>query len=298
MKQSLERNGIRLLILMVGILFGGTAIIWIKASDENPLLVASYRLLVAAIILMPFFLRDLGKYPGSYGWKQFSWAILPAAALAFHLMTWVVGARMTQASNAVLIANLTPVAVPFFVWIFYREKVNRQEILGTLLALVGLVWITSSSLAFSQANFIGEIICFVSMLGFALYLALGRKNGGRISLWLYMVPLYAIGGLICLVSALFMINPIKSYTLNNILMMLALGIFPTVLGHTILNYSMKHFRSQVVSVANLGQILVGSFLGFLFLGDVPRSSFYGAAVVIIFGILIVLRGSQRHYANR
>ncbi len=108
---------------------------------------------------------------------------------------------------------------------------------------------------------------------------------------------YYIGGLICLVSALFVINPIKTYTLNNVLMMLALGIFPTVLGHTILNYSMKHFRSQVVSVANLGQILVGSFFGFLFLGDVPRPSFYGAAVVIILGILIVLRGSQQRYAN-
>ena len=297
MKQSQDRTGIRFIILLIGILFGGTAIVWIKASDENPMLVASFRLLVAAVVLTPFFFRDLGKFPGTYRWKQFSWAILPAAALAFHLMTWVVGARMTLASNAVLIANLTPVAVPFFVWIFYKEKVNRQEILGTILALVGLVWSTGSSLAFSQTNFIGEIICFASMLGYAMYMALGRKNGGRISLWLYMIPLYYVGGLICLVSALFVINPIKPYTLHNILMMTALGIFPTVLGHTILNYSMKHFRSQVVSVANLGQILVGSFLGFLFLGDVPRPSFYVAAVVIVLGILIVLRGSQQRVAN-
>ena len=296
--RSLNRTGIRLFVLFVGILFGGTAIVWIKASDENPMLVASYRLLIAAVVLTPFYLRDLRRHPGAYGWKQFSWALLPATALSFHLMTWVVGARMTQASNAVLIINLTPVAVPFFVWIFYKEKVNLKEILGTLLALSGLVWITGSTLSFSREHFLGEMICIASMLGFALYLALGRKNGGRISLWLYMIPLYYIGGVICLVSALFMINPIKTYTLNNILMILGLGIFPTVLGHTILNYSMKHFRSQFVSVANLGQILVGAFLGFLFLGDIPRPSFYGAAVVIVLGILIVLQGSRQRYENR
>ena len=296
--RSLNRTGIRLFVLFVGILFGGTAIVWIKASDENPMLVASYRLLIAAVVLTPFYLRDLKRHPGAYGWKQFSWALLPATALSFHLMTWVVGARMTQASNAVLIINLTPVAVPFFVWIFYKEKVNLKEILGTLLALSGLVWITGSTLSFSREHFLGEMICIASMLGFALYLALGRKNGGRISLWLYMIPLYYIGGVICLVSALFMINPIKTYTLNNILMILGLGIFPTVLGHTILNYSMKHFRSQFVSVANLGQILVGAFLGFLFLGDIPRPSFYGAAVVIVLGILIVLQGSRQRYENR
>lgn len=292
-----SQTGIRLFILFVGILFGSTAIVWIKASDEHPFLVAAYRLLIAAVVLTPFFFKDLQKFPGRFGWKQFSWTLLPALALAFHLMTWVVGARMTQAANAVLIANLTPVAVPFFVWIFFREKVNRVEIFGTLLALAGLIWITSSSLSFSQVRFIGEVICFISMLGFALYLALGRKNGGRISLWLYMVPLYYVAGLICLGSALFFINPIKSYTLQNLLMMLALGLFPTVLGHTILNYSMKFFRSQVVSVANLGQILGGTLLGMIFLGDEPSGSIYGAAVVIILGILVVLRGSDQRTSS-
>ncbi len=295
--RALNRVAIRFTILLLGVLSGGTAIIWIKASDENPLLVAAYRLLIAAIVLTPFFLRELSQFQGEYGRKQFSWVILPAVALAFHLMTWVVGARMTQTSNAVLIANLTPVAVPFFVWIFYREQVNRQEVIGTLLAMVGLLWITGSTLMVSKTDFFGDLICFVSMLGFALYLALGRKNGGRISLWLYMVPLYYVAGLISLGCAFLTINPIKPYTLNNILMILGLGIFPTVIGHTILNYSMKFFRSQVVSVANLGQILVGTLLGFLVLGDAPRPSFYGASLLIILGILIVLFASQHQAAK-
>jgi len=294
MKSQPDRKVFRFFILLLGVVAGGTAIVMIKASDENPLLVASYRLLVAAIIVTPFFLRDLQRYNGEYGWKQFSWTILPAIALAFHFMTWVIGARLTQTSNAVLIANLTPAAMPFFVWIFFRERVTRQEVIGTLVALSGMIWMTSATLMVSKTDFLGDVICFVSMLGYAMYMALGRKNGGRISLWLYMVPLYYLAGLICLGCALFTVNPIKTYTLNNILMILGLGIFPTILGHTILNYSLKFFRGQVVSVSYLGQILVGTSLGYFLLGDVPRPSFYAAAVLIVIGILIVLRAGQRH----
>ncbi len=284
----------RFLLLLFGIVSGSTAIIFIKASDEQPLLVASYRLLVAGVVLFPFFLRDLGRYDGSYGRQQLGWVILPALALAFHLGTWVVGARMTQTANAVLIANLTPVAMPFFVWIFYREKINRRELAGTLLAIIGLIWMTGETFLISRTDFVGDLICFISMLGFAMYLALGRRNSGRISLWLYMVPLYLIAGVLCLLAACFFVNPLKAYTLNNVLLILGLTIFPTVIGHTVLNFSLKYFRGQVVSVANLGQILFGTLLGYLIFGDVPRGSFYAAGVLIIIGILVVLQGSQQH----
>ena len=39
MKLSLNGTGIRLLLLFAGILFGSTAIIWIKASDEKIVIV-------------------------------------------------------------------------------------------------------------------------------------------------------------------------------------------------------------------------------------------------------------------
>ncbi len=283
----------RALLLIVGVFCGSTAVIMIKASDEQPFLVASYRLLVAAAVLSPFFFRDLKAAPVPYRWKQVKWSALPAVALAVHFMSWIVGARMTQVANASLIANLTPVAMPFFVLLFFRERINRTEIYGTLFTLLGLVILTGSTLQVSQTSFLGDVICFGSMLAFACYLALGRKNGARISLWLYMVPLYTIAGLICLVCALPFVNPIKSYTLANVLYMLGLGLIPTVFGHTILNYSLKHFRGQVVSVTNLGQPLFSGFLGFLIFREVPGLLFYIAAGFIVAGVLIVLFAARR-----
>ena len=110
-----------------------------------------------------------------------------------------------------------------------------------------------------------------------------------------MVPLYLIAGLICLVSALFFVNPIKTYTLANVLFMVGLGLVPTVFGHTILNFSLKHFRGQVVSVTNLNQPIFAGLLGFILFKEKPAPIFYAAAGLIVLGALIVLNSN---YKNR
>lgn len=283
---------LRALLLVFGVLCGSTAVIMIKASSEQPLLVASYRLLIAAAVLTPFFIRDLRQPGCTYGWKQLRWSALPALVLAVHFMSWVIGARMTQTTNASLIANLTPVVMPFLLWLFYQERATRWELVGTVFTLVGLVVLSGSNLRVDRISFFGDIICFGSMLAFAVYLALGRKNGGRISIWLYMVPLYWIAGLVCLLCSLFFINPIKAYTLSNLLLMVGLGIIPTVFGHTILNYSLQHFRGQVVSVTNLGQPVFAGFLGYLLFREVPRPIFFLAAALIVGGVLMVLQDGR------
>ncbi len=279
------------LLLVFGVLCGSFAVIFIKASHEHPLLVASYRLLIAAAVLSPFFWRDLKAYQGKYGWRQVGWSALPGLVLAIHFASWVIGARMTAVASASLVINLTPVAMPFFIYFFYREKVNRREILGSLFTLAGLAVLGWSSLKISETNFIGDLTCFGSMLAFAAYLALGRRNGQRLSLWLYMVPLYTIAGLICLLAALPFVNPVKTYQTADILLILGLGLIPTVLGHTILNYSLKFFRGQVVSVTNLGQVVFSGILGVIFFQEVPAPVFFAAAALILAGVLIVLLSS-------
>jgi drug/metabolite transporter (DMT)-like permease len=279
------------ILLVFGVLCGSFAVIFIKASHEHPLLVASYRLLIAAAVLSPLFWRELKAYPGKYGWREVGWSALPGLVLAIHFTSWVIGARLTAVASASLVINLTPVAMPFFVYFLYRERVNRREILGSVFTLAGLAVLAWSSLKISETNFIGDLTCLGSMLAFAAYLALGRRNGQRLSLWLYMVPLYTIAGMACLLAALPFVNPIKPYQTEDVLLIIALGLIPTVLGHTILNYSLKFFRGQVVSVTNLGQIVFSGIMGFIFFREVPAPVFFAAAALILTGVLIVLLSS-------
>lgn len=286
---SLTNNVIfRGFLLMLGVLGGSTAVIMIKASTEHPVLIASYRLLVAAVVLTPFFIRELRKSGKAYTWQQLGWSALPALALAAHFISWVIGARMTNTANASLLVNMLPLALPFFLWIFYKERVTIREVIGTVFALGGVVILSAANVRVSFETFLGDMICLGSMLAFACYMALGRKNGERIGLWTYLVPLYYMAGLICLVVALFFINPIKAYDPVNLLYILGLGIIPTVIGHSLLNYSLKFFRGQVVGIANLGQVIFAGIMGVIFFHEIPGPLYFVAAVLIISGILIVV----------
>jgi drug/metabolite transporter (DMT)-like permease len=70
-----------------------------------------------------------------------------------------------------------------------------------------------------------------------------------------------------------------------------------VFSHTILNYSMRFIRGQVVSVTNLTQPIFAGVLGFLIFGELPAATYYVAAALIFIGVLIVLFFDYRKRAE-
>jgi drug/metabolite transporter (DMT)-like permease len=53
-------------------------------------------------------------------------------------------------------------------------------------------------------------MCLVSMLLFALYLALGRRNRDFPSVWLYVIPVYGQAAAVCLLVALPRISHVRA----------------------------------------------------------------------------------------
>ena len=96
---------LKLFILICGAFACSTSVIFIKASTENALLVAAYRLFVATFVLMPFMLRDLKRLKERFSLKLLRPSIAPGLVLGLHLITWIIGARMTLAAHSTLDAQ-------------------------------------------------------------------------------------------------------------------------------------------------------------------------------------------------
>ena len=282
----------RLLILIFGVFSCSVSVIFIKVSTEHPLLVAAYRLFIAAFILTPFMLKERRQFKKTLSFKLLRPSILPGLTLGLHFILWIIGARMTLAAHSTLIVNMLPVIMPLFLFAFSREVINRLEIIGTVFAITGVLILGWTDFHFNRETFNGDIVCFLSMILFTLYLALARKNKNQEGIWLYLVPLYYIAGIFCLMIALFFFNPIKLYTVRNIMCILGLGIVSTVIGHSILNYSMKHFRGQVVSIINLSEFVFAGIMGYFLLGEIPRINFYISGLLVAGGAFIIIRYSK------
>ena len=287
------RSGVvgKYLLLLLGVFTGATSVLMIKQSTLHPVPLASYRMLLAAAMLAPLFLRDLRRRRGEFTRVHLRRTLLPGVLLGAHFIAWIFGARMTLMGNANLIVNLVPVAMPFLLYFLARERLSAGELWGTLAALAGVTVLAGGDYRLEGTIFAGDIVCFVAMTLFAAYLALGRRNRDFPTIWLYIVPLHFFGGTVCFLAALAAGCDVAIRTWNDLAMAIGLAAIPTVLGHTIYNAAMKWFRGQVVSVTGLSQFIFGAALGWLFLREAPTWNFYLAAVLVVSGAIVALRAT-------
>ncbi len=274
--------------LLLGVLACSTSALWIKASSTHPFVLCALRLGLGAIFLAPLAWRDARIHAGAFHRGHLRRTLAPAAVLAAHFITWTYAARLTLAAQASLIVNLVPVAVPFFLLGLANETVNRREILGTIVVVAGVLLLGGREGFAGGGDAWGNAVCVVSMLLFAWYLALGRRNRNFPSLWLYVVPVYAEASVICLLVSLPWLSTFAWTSLREWLLMLALALLPTIIGHSLLNNSMRHLRGQTVSLANVGQFVFAGVLAWFWFGESPPPIFYLASAVVIAGVAVVV----------
>ncbi len=279
---------VTLLVLFFGVIASALSFVFIRESTEAPAMLAAFRVLLAGLVLLPWYLRDRKKLGDSPIQAVIGRSILPGLILGIHFIAWVMGARMTSAANATLIVNLVPVVMPFLMLWFFKERLLKKEILATALALIGMLVLTATDLVISPLSAAGDLLSFVSMLLFAAYLAVARAYAHLPSIWLYVVPVYLVAGVSTFIIACFFSSPIHAYSMYNLSMILSLAIVSTVLGHTALNFAMQKLRGQTVSIINMSQFIVAGITGYLIYREVPHVSFYVACILVVAATLLVI----------
>ena len=279
----------RAALLVFGTFCCAMAVILIKLCDIPPLTLAAGRQILASLILAPLFFRGLKAHKGKFTKQHLRRCILPGILLGGHFVTWITGCRMTATVNASLIVNMVPIVLPFLLYFLIREKLNRGELIGTVLAIFGMAVMALADYRADMEHFRGDMLCFVSMLFYASYLALGRRNRDFPTVWLYLVPLYMFGGLTCLAISIAAGSSLAITSGRDLVLLLAIAVIPTVLGHSLLNYSMRHFRGQVVGIVNLSEFIFAGIVAYLLWTELPAWAFYVTCPMVIAGAALALR---------
>jgi drug/metabolite transporter (DMT)-like permease len=206
------------------------------------------------------------------------------------------GSRRTPAANATLLGNMVIVYMPFYLFGLLGERINRGELAGTFLAAAGMVVLGVSDAHISLQRLGGDAIIFLSSQLVCVYLVLARRNGDFPSIWLYVVPMYAMAALVSFVAALPWRLPWQVGSTENLLYLLGLGLGPTVIGHSVLNYSFKHMRGQLVSLLCLAEFVFATLLAWPIFGEVPRWPFYLAGGMLVCGAAVAILTSGRKAA--
>lgn len=289
-----------ILLLFLGVFACSTAAVFIRNSSVHPIMLSAMRLFIAAIGLTPVFLRDWRHHRNEgMTLQELGASVLPGAILAIHFITWNMGIRMTRVANGSLIVNLVPLAMPMVLFLLTGERLTGREKGATAIAMIATALLILVDYRLDPEYFMGDMVCFGSMLLLATYLAMSRRHRTSRSIWLYVVPLYTLAGLFCLIAAIVWgtitnqpnVLP-QWYPAREWIWLAALGLIPTITGHSILNYCMKKMRGQVVSIINLSQFAFAGALGWLVFAEVPHWSLYATATILAVAVYLVITGHK------
>lgn len=282
------------LVLMVGIVATACSFVFIRESAEPPVMLAAWRVLLAALMLSPAYWLARRQYGDGSAMQVFRRSLLPGIVLAAHFVSWVIGARLSLGANATIIVNLVPLAMPILLWVMFGDVMQRREWLATALAVAGLAVLALDNLQFSGGHLVGDAVCLLSMFLFAFYLTLARHHSQLRSIWLYVVPVYAVAGVSALLAAPLFGPVMPTFELRNVTMVIALAAVSTVIGHSALNFSMQHMRGQTVGVMMLAQFIVAGIMAYFLYAEVPTVLFYLASALMVTGMGLVVINQQDH----
>jgi len=266
---------------------------WIDGSGMPLLSIAGYRMAFACGLLAPAFLatrrrrvlapRDLGLVAVS------------GLLLAIHFGAWTQSLGELSVARSVLLVSAHPLFTAAGERVFLGRPVSRRAAAGIGLALAGGAAMLLAGGDASRRSTQGDALALLGAVSLAAYFLLGRRLRARLPLLDYATPLYAVAAVALLAFA----AAVGSFELPRsravVAGLLALAVFPTILGHFVLSWSIRHLPATSVSTAFLGEPVGASVLALVLLGEVPHPSTALGGAVLLAGVSLVLtdRGAPR-----
>ncbi|MCL4466627.1 MAG: DMT family transporter [Chloroflexi bacterium] len=206
---------------------------------------------------------------------------------ALHFLLYISSLSYTTIAHSLALVYTAPVFVTLLAAAFLGEPVVRRQWFGLGIAVAGVGLLTGFEPAMTPTMAFGDLLAIGSAVCFGFYSIIGRRERGRYPLLTYALAMYAAAAVWLAPPALTNLTH-EGITIRAVLAILALGILPLGLGHTLYNASLRRVHPTYVNLIATQEVTGGIVLGYLFLGEAPSAVAIGGALVTLLGIVIVL----------
>jgi len=186
------------------------------------------------------------------------------------------------AANVVVVLMASAaISALFFGRLVLKESVYIHSIFGTLLAILGISFISWKG----ENSILMLINASIAGIGYGLFSVLIKKfrlNGG-----LFLTKYLLLFGSVYL-AVPFLIN-FHSITFNTniILGLMGLAVLPTILGFYCTTKALTYLPAAKVQVTELSEPIFAALMAWVFIHEQPTLSFLYGAIFIIAGIVLI-----------
>ncbi len=152
----------------ISILLWGFTGIFGKAIEMNAVMIVWYRMIISAVALIPFMVKH--KQFILPDKKRFASIIITGFVVCLHWLTFYASIKASNVSIALSCFASVSLFSALLEPLFYRKKINKQNIILALFVLVGIYII----FAFQQLYAMGIVLALISALLGALFTILNK----------------------------------------------------------------------------------------------------------------------------
>ncbi|MFP9191699.1 DMT family transporter [Natronosalvus vescus] len=272
--------------LAFAVFAASTSAILVRWSVAPSSVAALYRVVFTTAIVAPIALIWHRHEFARLSWRDLAGATIAGVALAVHFAAWFESLNYTSVAASVTLVQTQPLFVAIGAALLLGEYVDRRTVLGILVAIGGAAVMSfggAGEAPIADATLYGNSLAILGAITVAGYVLAGRSIRQRVSLFPYVTVVYTACAITLFVLVGVQGHDYLAYPPREWLLFLAMAVGPGVLGHTVVNWVLKHLESVVVSVTWLGEPVGSTALAFVLLSEVPD-------VVTVVGGAVVLAG--------
>jgi drug/metabolite transporter (DMT)-like permease len=208
--------------------------------------------------------------------------------LGAHFGLFLAGLLTTSLPAASALVALEPIAVVVAAWAAFGVRPNRREWLGIAVASLGAI-VVSRGAGQGEHRLAGDVLVLGAVVLFGAYVAFARGLRDAMPTTPYAACVYGVAALALAPLVLVFDRSLSAVPVSAWLGVAALGLVPTLVGHTLVQRAARHVSPSLVALASPGET-VGAILIGAATGHVPTSVEWTGAGIVVAGAVIAITG--------
>jgi drug/metabolite transporter (DMT)-like permease len=272
------------LALFIGILCISIFPILVKLKLTPGLISAFYRMFIASVLLVPYvIITKKFQLPKT---KFLLLAILSGIIFAIDIAVWNISIQMSSATQATLLANLSPVWVGFGSFIFLKNKPGTNFWIGTTVALLGMVVLVGFHF-FRDLNFdLAFLLALFSGVLYAIYILISKNILSKVNVFSFMTISLTSSSLFLAIVCLALKEPFTGFSYPAWTVLSIQGIICQLTAWLLISYATQNMHATRVSSSLLGQAVLATVFAWIFLDEKITIQMIIGGIILLLGIRI------------
>lgn len=274
-------------VLVIAVLAVSTAAPLVHYASPTPALtVAAARVCLTGLLLFLIAPNAWGHF-ARLPRREMLFVVAAGLLLGLHFGVWITSLYLTSTAASVALVATQPIFAALFARVL-GDRISRREMIGIAIAGLGCLALGGGDLLTSTGwdAVIGDGLAILGAAAAAGYLLIGRRMRVSVPLTPYLALVNIIAGASLLIAALLVGVPFFGLPDHAYLAIVLMTVIPSLLGHSLLNWSVRRMPTHLVALAILGEPIGSSLMTLVFFSEIPPAHAVLGGAVILLGIFV------------